>query len=141
MAKKTTKKYYFSVEGETEHWYLKWIQDKINNTEQAICRVAIDCPVRKDPVKHAKCLNVTQKVEVYHFFDYESDEQAHVNAFMSAMDNMKKAERIGKQITYRSGYSRQMIEIGFLRGFLKKSQFSFLFFSKLSKYLADFIRN
>lgn len=50
-------------------------------------------------------MNVTQKVEVYHFFDYESDEQTHVNAFMSAMDNMKKAEKIGKQITYKSGYS------------------------------------
>ncbi len=70
--KKTTKKYYFSVEGETEQWYLKWLQDTINNTEQAVYRVSIDCPVRKDPVKHAKCLNVTQKVEVYHFFDYES---------------------------------------------------------------------
>lgn len=103
--KKTTKKYYFSVEGETEQWYLKWLQDTINNTEQAVYRVSIDCPVRKDPVKHAKCLNVTQKVEVYHFFDYESDEQTHVNAFMSAMDNMKKAEKIGKQITYKSGYS------------------------------------
>ena len=103
--KKATKKYYFSVEGETEQWYLKWLQDTINNTEQAVYRVSIDCPVRKDPVKHAKCLNVTQKVEVYHFFDYESDEQTHVNAFMSAMDNMKKAEKIGKQITYKSGYS------------------------------------
>ena len=103
--KKTTKKYYFSVEGETEQWYLKWLQDTINNTEQAVYRVSIDCPVRKDPVKHAKCLSVTQKVEVYHFFDYESDEQTHVNAFMSAMDNMKKAEKIGKQITYKSGYS------------------------------------
>ena len=103
--KKTTKKYYFSVEGETEQWYLKWLQDTINNTEQAVYRVSIDCPVRKDPVKHAKCLNVTQKVEVYHFFDYESDEQTHVNAFMSTMDNMKKAEKIGKQITYKSGYS------------------------------------
>ena len=103
--KKATKKYYFSVEGETEQWYLKWLQDTINNTEQAVYRVSIDCPVRKDPVKHAKCLNVTQKVEVYHFFDYESDEQTHVNAFMSTMDNMKKAEKIGKQITYKSGYS------------------------------------
>lgn len=67
--------------------------------------------VRKDPVKHAKCLNVTQKVEVYHFLDYESDEQTHINAFMSAMDNMKKAEKIGKQITYKSGYSNFTFKI------------------------------
>lgn len=25
--KKATKKYYFSVEGETEHWYLKWLEE------------------------------------------------------------------------------------------------------------------
>ncbi len=26
--RKLTKKYYFSVEGETEQWYLKWLQDR-----------------------------------------------------------------------------------------------------------------
>lgn len=106
MAKrKTTKKYYFSVEGETEQWYLKWLQDIINSTEQSLYRVSIDCPVKKDPLKHAKSLNVTQKTEVYHFFDYESDEQVHINAFTNVMDKMKEAGKIGKQITYRSGYS------------------------------------
>lgn len=34
MAKmKSTKKYYFTVEGETEQWYLKWLQDIINETD------------------------------------------------------------------------------------------------------------
>ena len=28
---KKTKKYYFSVEGETERQYLKWLQNTINN--------------------------------------------------------------------------------------------------------------
>ena len=60
MAKrKPTNKYYFSVEGETEQWYLKWLQDAINNTEEASCKVSIDCPVRKNPLKHAKSLTVT----------------------------------------------------------------------------------
>lgn len=46
MAKrKPTNKYYFSVEGETEQWYLKWLQDLINNTEESVCKVSIDCPV------------------------------------------------------------------------------------------------
>ena len=59
MAKrKPTNKYYFSVEGETEQWYLKWLQDTINNTEKAACKVSIDCPVRKNPLKHAKSLTV-----------------------------------------------------------------------------------
>lgn len=99
MAKrKPTNKYYFSVEGETEQWYLKWLQDMINNTEKAACKVSIDCPVRKNPLKHAKSLTVTRKIEIYHFFDYESDEPLHVKGFQEALDNMKKAEKIGKQI-------------------------------------------
>ncbi|CUO93479.1 RloB domain-containing protein [Eubacterium sp. am_0171] len=106
MAKrKPTNKYYFSVEGETEQWYLKWLQDLINNTEESVCKVSIDCPVKKNPLKHAKSLTVTREIKVYHFFDYESDEPNHVQGFQDAMDNMKKAEQIGKQIKYKSGYS------------------------------------
>lgn len=103
--RKPNKKYYFSVEGETEQWYLKWLQEIINDTEEAAYKVSIDCPVRKNPLKHAKSLVVTRKIEVYHFFDYESDEEIHVQRFMDAMDNMKKAQNLGKQIIYKSGYS------------------------------------
>lgn len=105
VKRKPTNKYYFSVEGETEQWYLKWLQDLINNTEESVCKVSIDCPVKKNPLKHAKSLTVTKKVEIYHFFDYESDEPVHVQGFQDAMNNMKKAEQLGKQIKYRSGYS------------------------------------
>ena len=40
--RKSTKKYYFSVEGETEEWYLLWLRDLINSTEEAAFKVAID---------------------------------------------------------------------------------------------------
>ena len=103
--RKPTNKYYFSVEGETEQWYLKWLQDMINSTEESVCKVSIDCPVKKNPLKHAKSLPVTRKIEIYHFFDYESDEPLHVQGFQDVMDNMKKAEKLGKQIKYKSGYS------------------------------------
>lgn len=106
MAKrKSTQKYYFSVEGETEQWYLKWFQDLINATDEAAYKVSIDCPVKQNPVKHAKSLVVTKKIEIYHFFDYESDEEIHIKRFIEAMDNMKKAQELGKQITYKSGYT------------------------------------
>ena len=45
--RKSTSKYYFSVEGETEQWYLKWLQDVINNTEESAYKVSFDCPVQK----------------------------------------------------------------------------------------------
>lgn len=103
--RKSTRKYYFSVEGETEQWYLKWLQDMINGSEEASCKVSIDCPVKKNPLKHAKSLTVTKKTEVYHFFDYESNDPIHVKGFQDAVENMKKAEQLGKQIRYKSGYS------------------------------------
>ena len=115
MAKrKPTNKYYFSVEGETEQWYLEWLQDLINNTEESVCKVSIDCPVKKNPLKHAKSLNVTRKIEIYHFFDYESDEPIHVQGFQDTMDNMKKAEQLGKQIKYKSGYSNFTFDLWIL---------------------------
>lgn len=67
IRRKSTKKYYFSVEGETEQWYLKWLQDLINNTEESTYKVSIDCPVKKNPLKHAKSLTITKEIEVYHF--------------------------------------------------------------------------
>lgn len=109
--RKITKKYYFSVEGETEHWYLKWLQDLINHTEHAAYKVSIDCSVKKNPLKYVKSLTVVSKVEVYHFFDYESDEEIHVQRFKDTMDNMKKAQNLGKQIEYKSGYSNLTFDL------------------------------
>lgn len=94
--RKSTKKYYFSVEGETEQWYLQWLQNQINNTEEAEYTVSFDCRVQKNPLKRAKSLVVTGKTEIYHFSDYESDEAIHVRQFMETMDNMKKAKELGE---------------------------------------------
>lgn len=112
MAKrKSTKKYYFSVEGETEQWYLEWLQDIINQTEVSAFKVSFDCPVQKNPLKRAKSLVVTGKTEVYHFSDYESDEPIHVQQFTETMDNMKKAKELGKQINYKFGYSNLTFDL------------------------------
>lgn len=109
--RKITKKYYFSVEGETEHWYLKWLQKLINDTEQSKYKVSFDCPIKKNPLKHAKSLNVISKIDIYHFFDYESNDAIHVQRFTDAMDNMKKVRKSGRQITYHSGYSNLTFDL------------------------------
>ena len=75
--RKITKKYYFSVEGETEQWYLKWLQNTINSSGKASCKVSIDCPVQKNPLKRAKSINNTGKVEIWHLSDYESNDEVH----------------------------------------------------------------
>lgn len=46
IKRKSTLNYYFSVEGETEQWYLEWLQEQINNAPEAACKVAF-----KDHVK------------------------------------------------------------------------------------------
>lgn len=109
--RKSTKKYYFSVEGETEQWYLKWLQNILNDIEESACKVSFDCPVQKNPLKRAKSLVVTGKTDVYHFSDYESDELIHVQQFTETMDNMKKAKELGKQINYKFGYSNLTFDL------------------------------
>jgi len=112
MAKrKETKKYYFTVEGETESWYLKWLQDLVNSTEESLYTISIDCQVQKNPVKRAKSLVVTEKTEIWHLSDYESDEPIHVKQFRETMDNLKKAMGIGKQIKYQFGYSNLTFDL------------------------------
>ena len=103
--RKSAKKYYFSVEGETEEWYLLWLRDLINSTQEAAYKVTIDCKIEKDPLKRAKGLLTTTKTEIYHFSDYESDEAVHVKQFTDTMDRMKAAMGLGKQIAYKFGYS------------------------------------
>jgi len=112
MAKlKQTKKYYFSVEGETEQWYLKWFQSLINKTHKSEFKVSFDCPVQKNPLKRAKSIVVTGKTDIYHISDYESDEDIHVIEFRETMDNMKQAKDLGKQINYKFGYSNLTFDL------------------------------
>ena len=37
-----TKKFVFTVEGETEQWYLEWLRDQINQSESRTYNVAVD---------------------------------------------------------------------------------------------------
>lgn len=102
--RKKSKKYYFSVEGQTEYWYLLRLKDLINSTKESAFNVDIDCQV-KEPLKRVKGLLTTSKTEIYHFSDYESDDDEHVKRFKDTMDQMKDAMNLGKQIVYKFGYS------------------------------------
>ena len=104
MERKLTKKYHFSVEGETEKWYLDWLKDNINQCDRSRYKVVMDCKVEKDPYKRAKKMVITSKTEIWHLSDYESNDRFHVQQFHHTIDHLKKASHI-KNITYKFGYS------------------------------------
>ena len=104
-SRKSTKKYYFSVEGQTEQWYFNWLSNEINNNEKSTHKVSFDIKVEKDPLKRAKKLMITQKTIIFHISDYESNEEFHENQFKKTMDSMKKASNLGK-VNYLSFINR-----------------------------------
>lgn len=98
-------KYYFTVEGETEKWYFAWLKKQINDCEKSEYKVDLNCEIQKNLLRKAKKMTVTLKLEIYHISDYESNDEFHVSQFISTIDNLKKANSIGKQISYKFGYS------------------------------------
>ena len=57
IERKETKKYVFTVEGETEHWYFDWLQNEINSREKSLYNVTIISEVQQSPRKYAKKVN------------------------------------------------------------------------------------
>ena len=55
--RKETRKYYFSVEGETEKWYLDWLQKTINAIPESKYNVKLDAKIQKDPLARVKRIN------------------------------------------------------------------------------------
>ena len=52
--RKTTKTYFFTVEGETEKLYLDWLQNEINSNSQSKYKVQISSVVEKKTLSCAK---------------------------------------------------------------------------------------
>ena len=103
-SRKICKKYYFSVEGDTEKWYLEHLQKLINCSEKAKYTVKFVIEIT-DPVSFVKNQTIIAKSVVNHIIDVESKEQEHKTKFLNQLSLMKNAQGIGKQIKYKLGYS------------------------------------
>jgi len=101
-------KYIFTVEGETEEWYFKWLQNAINSSD-AIYKVKFDCKPRKDPVKLVKGLSIP--TEITHVIDRESEDPYHVRCFEDALDRMSEAQKLKRNVKYKLGYSNFTFEL------------------------------
>lgn len=109
--RKETRKYYFSVEGETEKWYLDWLQKTINVIPESKYNVKLDAKIQKDPLARVKGMTLLEQTEITHVFDRESEDSIHTKQFQETLDRMSDAEQIGKDIDYKLGYSNFTFEL------------------------------
>lgn len=88
--KKVLHQYFFSVEGETEKWYLEWLARTINTSPLTQTLVKFDIKVNKDPVSRIKQIALAPK-EIFHVFDIESQEKVHVDQLATTLERLKKS--------------------------------------------------
>ena len=105
-----TRKYVFTVEGETERWYLLWLRDQINVCDDRTYNVSIDAKVQQSPKKFYKGVTAKTTPAVTHICDYESNESVHVEKFRNILSEMKEAKD-QKGIKYSLGYSNFTFEL------------------------------
>lgn len=108
--RKETQKYVFSVEGDTEKWYLEWLRDQINSTGKAKYNVLISATVQKNPLKFAKRLTSNTTPNVIHLCDVEGETPAERKEFQNVLALMKEAMK-AKKIRYDLGYSNLSFEL------------------------------
>lgn len=111
MARKQILTYFFSVEGETEKWYLDWLENQINAAPEARYKVKIKAEVQPDPVSYGKKLTVHSKTTVWHLSDIESSSEEDIRRVHSTLSRLKDVKNLGKAITYKWGYSNLSFDL------------------------------
>ena len=101
--------YYFSVEGETEKWYLEWLQILINNESKSKYKIKFDIKIEKNPVARVKSIKIFKRTVITHVFDIESEND--IQKCKNTLECMIKAEKIGKKVKYDLGYSNLTFEL------------------------------
>lgn len=109
--RKQTLTYYFSVEGETEQWYLEWLEAQINENENANYIVKFITKVQKDPVSFIKKLVVQKKTTIWHLSDIEGSSDEQIQTVHNTLGRLKEAKGLGKSIIYKWGYSNLSFDL------------------------------
>ena len=111
--RKQTKKYYFSVEGETEKMYLEWLQQRINEESDLKFKISFDIKVEKNPLSMVKSEVILGGENIFHFFDFESPASCHIKARDEIFKKLKEAKSI-KRVNYGPAYSNFCFELWLL---------------------------
>ena len=88
--RKQTLTYYFSVEGETEQWYLEWLEAQINANEDSNYIVKFISKVQKDPVSFVKKLVVQKKATIWHLSDIEGSSAEQIQTVYDTLGRLKE---------------------------------------------------
>ena len=108
--KRYNKKYLLTVEGETECWYFRWLQETINSSPQSKYTVSIRPTVQQNPLKYAKTITNFTVHYLAHICDMESNEEVHQRKFHGILDQLSEAKKI-KKVPYELGYSNYAFEL------------------------------
>jgi len=125
VERKANRQYWFTVEGNTEGWYLEHVQNLINNDINSKYRININHEICRSPASFAKRANALSSPEIFHLCDIESTSQEHLKSFSKVLSELKDAKK-DKDINYRIGYSNYTFELWII---LHKKQ--------LTNHLAD----
>lgn len=82
------KKYFFSVEGQTELWYLQWLQNVINERAEKFT-VKFDCKTEKDPAARVRGMTILSETRIVHIFDMESGRNSDIQRFEDVLSKMR----------------------------------------------------
>ena len=104
------RKYVFTVEGETEQWYLNWLKDQINACPERTYNAVFTIKVQQSPRRFYKGVVRKTTPMITHFCDVESNDPVHVENFQRILGEMKVAID-EKGIDYRLGYSNYSFEL------------------------------
>lgn len=110
MQRLETKKYTFTVEGETEKLYLDWLGKKINSCPDRKYNVNIKLVVEKNPYKYAKIVTSISTPEIYHICDIESNGEEHRKNFENVLKGLRDSKK-EKGIDCYLGYSNFTFEL------------------------------
>jgi len=108
--RRDVRKYTFTVEGETEQWYLLWLRDQINACSKRKADVSVVVKVQQSPKKYAKSVITKATPSITHICDVESNDPVHVEKLQRILSEMKEAKDL-KNINYELGYSNFTFEL------------------------------
>lgn len=110
MAEKRNKKYFFSVEGDTEDLYFQHLKKLILAKDNRIANPIIQIE-KCSPSKIVKKLTFIQPCTITAVFDVEDEDTVHRSRFENTLKEMSDAEKLGKAIKFDLGYSNIDFEL------------------------------